>query len=222
MRHHRDAHHHPLPRRLRQLLGARPARRALLRRAAALLVCGAVCVSVVQRVQDAERTRVRWGTTTQLLVARRDLPPGWAIGPDDVRRVEWPTALMPSGALDEVPTGARLRAPMAHGEALVAHRVDGSDRGEWAAMLTPEQVAIQLPLSAPLPGAAAGDLVDVLAPDTATSPDLTGSLAAERVATSARLLHVDEQHATVAVRSDEAVDTAGAALGGLVTVVVRP
>jgi Flp pilus assembly protein CpaB len=222
MRRHDDAHHHSLPRRLRQLLGARPARRALLRRAAALAVCGVVCVSVVQRVQDAERTRVHWGTTTELLVASRDLPPGWAIGPDDLRRVEWPTALVPSGALDELPAGARLRAPMAHGEALVAHRVDGSDRGEWAAMLTPEQVAIQLPLSAPLPGAAAGDLVDVLAPDTATAPDLTGGVAAERVATGARLLHVDEQHATVAVRSDEAVDTAGAALGGLVTVVVRP
>jgi Flp pilus assembly protein CpaB len=222
MQRHDDAHRHPLPRRLRQLLGARPARRALLRRAAALVVCGAVCVSVVQRVQDAERTRDRWGTTTELLVARRDLPPGWAIGPDDLRRVEWPTALVPSGALDELPADARLRAPVAHGEALVAHRVDGSDRGEWAAMLTPEQVAIQLPLSAPLPGAAAGDLVDVLAPDTATLPDLAGGVAAERVATGARLLHVDEQHATVAVRSDEAVDTAGAALGGLVTVVVRP
>lgn len=222
MRRHDDAHHQLRQRRLRQLLGARPSRRALLRRAAALTICVAVCVSVVQRVQDAERTRLRWGTTTELLVARRDLPPGWAIGPDDLRRVEWPTALVPSGALDELPAGARLRAPVAQGEALVAHRIDGSERGEWAALLTPGQVAIQLPLPAPLPGAAAGDLVDVLAPDTAMSPDLTAGVEAERVATGARLLHVDEQHATVAVRSDEAVDTAGAALGGLVAVVVRP
>lgn len=222
MRRHDDAHHQVRQRRLRQLLGARPSRRALLRRAAALTICGAVCVSVVQRVQDADRARLRWGTTTELLVARRDLPPGWAIGPDDLRRVEWPTALVPSGALDEVPAGARLRAPVAHGEALVAHRIDGSERGEWAALLTPGQVAIQLPLPAPLPGAAAGDLVDVLAPDTAMSPDLTTGVAAERVATGARLLHVDDRHATVAVRSDEAVDTAGAALGGLVAVVVRP
>jgi Flp pilus assembly protein CpaB len=217
-----DPHHHLLLARLRRLLGARPARRALARRATAAAVCVAVCLSVVQQVHDAERTRARWGTTTELLVATRDLPPGATVGPGDVRRVEWPDALAPTAAIDTLPTDARLRAPVGNGEALVSHRFASADRGEWASVLAPDQVAIQLPLAAALPGAAVGDRVDVLAPDTSTLPEVTGSVVAQRVATDARLLQLDEQHATVAVRREEASATAGAALGGLVTVVVMP
>jgi Flp pilus assembly protein CpaB len=222
MRVRHDPHGHSVPDRLRRLGSSRPARRALLRRAAALSVCTAVCLAVVHRVQDADRVRERWGATTHLLVTTRDLPPGALLAAGDVRLVEWPEAHAPSGSIDALPHDRRLSAPVAAGEVLVAHRFAAIDRGEWTAMLAPDQVAVQLPLPAPLPGVAVGDLVDVIAPDGATLPDVSGGVVVERVASGARVLHLDEQHATLAVRRDEAAATAGAALGGLVAVVVTP
>lgn len=199
----------------------RPVRRALRTRALAVLAAVVVTAFVAGRIDAADRARREWGATTQVLVVTHDLAAGRVVGADDVDTVTWPTALVPSGALAELPTDQRLTTDLAEGEVLLAHRLGRPGDGEWASLLDPGEVAVQLPLSDPAPGIGAGDRVDVVAPLAVTVTD-GAAVQVEVVADDARVLEVHHDALTVAVRSSQSSATAGAALGGLVSVVVRP
>ena len=82
---------------------SRPVRRALRSRLMAVAVATAVLVTVAARVQAADDTRRRWGATSTVLVAVRDLPAGTQLAADDLATVEWPGALAPDGALGHCP-----------------------------------------------------------------------------------------------------------------------
>ncbi len=217
----------------------RPVRRAARRRAVAVIAAVAVAWWVVVRVDAADRARREWGATSTVLVVTRDLAAGAAIGAGDVRAVRWPTALVPDGALSELPEGRRLTSAVAPGEALVDHRLARPGAGGWAALLEPDEAAVRLPVSGPTAGIVAGDRVDVLAPGA--PPDTieldggeldrgeldrdeldAGTSGVTVVADDARVLQVHGDSLVVAVRRAQASATAGAALGGLVAVVVRP
>ena len=105
---------------------------------------------------------------------------------------------------------------------LLGHRLARAGAGAWSSLLGDDETAVQLPLREPAPGVAVGDLVHVVAPVTATTPDAVGQLLVEVVAHDARVLDVHPDTVTVAVHRSELVPTAGAALGGLVSLVVRP
>lgn len=207
----------------------RPVRRAARRRAVAVLAAVMVTVWVVARVDAADRSRREWGATSTVLVATRELPSGAAIGAGDVRAVRWPAALVPDGALSGLPEGRRLTSAVTPGEALVDHRLARPGAGGWAAMLERDEAAVRLPLSGPMSGIVAGDRVDVLAPGATgdvVGPDTVapgvGADGVTVVADGARVLQVRDDALVVAVRRTQSSATAGAALGGLVAVVVRP
>jgi pilus assembly protein CpaB len=202
-------------------------RRAARRRVVAVLAAAAVTLWVVARVDAADRARREWGATSTVLVVTRDLAAGATIGAGDVRADRWPTALVPDGALTELPAGRRLSAEVTRGEAVVEHRLARPGAGGWAAVLEPGEAAVRLPLSGPMSGIVAGDRVDVLAPGA--PPDSveqngvgSGMGGATVVADDARVLEVHGDSLVVAVRRTQSSATAGAALGGLVAVVVRP
>ena len=61
--------------------------------------------------------------TAHLIVATRDLPTGTLLGADDVDTVAWVRDTVPSGALDDLPLGRTVAAPVRAGEPLTDVRL---------------------------------------------------------------------------------------------------
>lgn len=200
-------------------------RRALRRRALALVVCVAVAIWVGTQVRSATAVRERWGPTVRVLVATSALAAGEVPSGDRVRTVDWPAALAPAGALEQLPPQRALGSPVPAGQVIVSSQFAEPGRGTWAAQLDGDEVAVRLPLPAPLSGLTPGDRVDVVAAASGTVDpfDVPGAAyGAQRVAGGARVLQVEPDGVVLAVPTGSATDTAAAALGGLVTLVVRP
>lgn len=75
-----------------------------------------VIVVVRDRLTAIDARRESWGATQGVLVADHDLAPG---DPIDVSRVDVPLAVLPAGAITDLPPDARLRQRVAAGEILV-------------------------------------------------------------------------------------------------------
>lgn len=205
------------------LFSSPPVRRVLRSRVLALLVAALVVTTVAGRVGAADRTREQWGEQVTVAVMTRDLPAGSAITSGDARLVSWPAALVPADALRHLPEQGRLAAAAVDGEVLVGSRLADGSPGELSAQLTRGEVAIQLPLSDIAPNVAPGDRVDVVAPTTGAVSDLSGiasTLQVEVVASGARVISNDDGVVSLAVRRAQAERTAGAALSGVVALVV--
>ncbi|MGH9273478.1 MAG: Flp pilus assembly protein CpaB [Acidimicrobiales bacterium] len=167
-------------------------------------------------VAEAERARLAWGTTELVAVASRHLSPGTAIDGDDVELVERPRALVPTGALSDIPDGQVAAAAIEAGEVVVAARLAPMGLGVLAATLPEGTRAVAVPVEAGLaPPLLVGDRVDVmvaLAPEAAGG-DPPGFV----VAADALVVAVDEAAVTVAV-SRAAAPRIAVALGlGAVT-----
>jgi len=200
-----------------------PVRRALRSRVLALLVAAVVATTVAGRVGAADRTAEQWGEQVTVAVMTRDLPAGSTITSSDARLVRWPAALVPADALRHLPEQGRLAAAAVDGEVLVGSRLADGSPGELSAQLTRGEVAIQLPLSDIAPNVAPGDRVDVVAPTTGAVSDLSvvaSTLQVEVVASAARVISADDGVVSLAVRRPQAERTAGAALSGVVALVV--
>ena len=104
--------------------------------------------------------------TVALLVARRDLPAGARLGPDDLTRVAFPAALAPAGSSPDVAVGRVLAGPVSRGEPMTDVRLVGSAFAEAQAGQA------VLPVRLPDAGMASllrpGDVVDLYATDPAT------------------------------------------------------
>lgn len=179
------------------------------------------------QVRSATAVRQRWGPTVPVLVATSALAAGEVPSGDRVRTVDWPAALAPTGALDQLPPQRALGSPVPAGQVLVSSQFAEPGRGAWAAQLDGDEVAVRVPLPAPLSGLTPGDRVDVVATSGAGGAvdpfDLSDTAhTAQRVAGGARVLQVEPDGVVLAVAGDAATDTAAAALGGSVTLVVRP
>ena len=92
--------------------------------------------SHLDRLDEARRS---WDETRRVLVAATELGPGDQIL---ARAVEVPAALLPVGALGELPEGARLRQRVADGEVLT--NLDIADRRGPAALADEGTVVVAL------------------------------------------------------------------------------
>lgn len=214
----------PLPRLpWRRLL--RRARRspALWWATAAVLALGAAA-RVGSLDDQAEAARAAWGESVPVVVAAHDLAAGDVIGPLDVVVESWPRAVVPPGALAEVPEGRTVTAPIVAGEAVVPARVAPDGLSDVAALLPPGWRAVAIPAAGggfggDLPPLAAGDRVDVLASfdtfdldDGSTDPEPAGV-----VAEGALVVDVADGAVTVGVPAAVAPDVAFATTRGTVT-----
>ena len=131
---------------------------ALRRLAAALLVA----VAAVLAVAGAASPTV---VGTPVVVARRDLAPGAAVGPDDVGVVARPPDGVPAGALGAVvdAVGRQPVGPVRPGEVLTDVRLVGPEAAR-AAVGVPDAAGVPLRLADPAVAALvrAGALVDVV------------------------------------------------------------
>jgi hypothetical protein len=206
-----------LPRLTRPLDGAPFAAPAILDRVAerwwqlpprARVLGMVAAAALVLAAGTAHLTTSPWGAPTSVLVAARDLSVGQPVGPDDVRRTDWPASLVPAGAVLE-PAGTVL-APVPAGSILTdLHLGDGG----IGASLPAGRAAVGLPaeLVTPLPP---GSTIDLVAPDL----DTRGVILASR----AVVLADDGTQVWVVVDHPEAADVAAAAATGSISVVVVP
>lgn len=176
-------------------------------RAAATVVLAVALVAVA----GAGAARDPWGPPVEVAVATRDLPPGTALAPDDLRIVTRPADAVPPGA---VPPGdeatGQLRLGLPSGAVLTAAHLGP---GATTDALGAGQVAVAVPLEL-LPSLTPGQRLDVL------SGDPQG--VAARLAADATVLAVDDTHAWLMVARDDAPAVAAAAAWGALGVARLP
>ncbi len=178
------------------------------------LAAGWLASSTVAR---AEQARAAWGSTRRVVVVQRPRQAGDELRPGDLALVERPRALVPASALDALPDGARLQAPVVAGEVLVAERLAPAGLTAVAARLPPGHRAVAIPTEPGwAPPVAVGDRVDVL---VALPVEMAGDgPPGFALASRALVVAVDEAAITVAVDRDTAPRVAVALSQGAVTV----
>lgn len=156
---------------------------------------GAAAASLVARAEDVRR---EWGTTVEVLVARRSLAAGQPVRSRDVELVARPVALVPTSAVRSLPQGAVARAAVAAGEVIVAERLAPVGLRGVAAMLPAGTRAMAVPVEpGSTPPLTPGDRVEVI---VALPPESAGSGAPGfALLSDALVVAVDEASVTVAV-----------------------
>ena len=193
--------------------------------AAAAALALFVATQVAALDDDAAARRQAWGDAVQVVVAARPLSAGDVVGPGDMTVQQWPAAMLPDGALAEVPAGRTVVAQIVAGEAVVADRVAPTGLRGVAALIPEGHRAIAVPSSSggfgtDVPAFAVGDRVDVLATfDVIDVDDLEASRSEPTgiVARDALVVDVTETAVTVAVLEHDTTRVAFAVARGTVT-----
>lgn len=150
-----------------------------------------------------------YGPPTVVLVAVEDLPAGHELSARDLRRVTWPTGVVPDDALRTARGRLALPVPA---QTVVTERHVAQDG--LASGLADGLAAVPVPSDA-LPSLTVGDRIEVV------GRNLDGQ--AVVLASDARVLGTDDTDVWLAVPRSTAADVAAAGASGLVTVVVlRP
>jgi Flp pilus assembly protein CpaB len=191
-------------RRLRVLLATRP----LAYWSLTLVVATATGLVIARTARAADTARHAWGDMASVVVASRPLAAGDPVDASDavVRLV--PMALVPDGALTELPPGTPAAAPIGRGEILTAARVGRGGRSPTAALLPDGTRGVAVPLPAAALPLAVGDTVDVVT--------------ADRVVAGALVILVGDSRAVVAVTPGDATIVARAVDDGQAAIVLAP
>jgi Flp pilus assembly protein CpaB len=177
-------------------------------------------------VDDATAARDRYGRTTRVAVVQRDLPAGSTLRAGDVALESRPIALVPVGALDDVPLGRAARVALVRGEVLVRSRVAPDGVVGVAAVVPDTWRAVAVPVAAgTIPPVRPGDRVDVLVtlatPGAATEVDATEPTI--RVAEGALVVDVARDAVTIAVPAARVTRVAfGVAMGEITLALIGP
>lgn len=172
------------------------------------------------------------GDRVDVVVASRDLTPGAALTPDDLRIEKRLAATVPDGSQANLGTvvGATLASPTRRGEVLTDVRVLGSRLAESTAGPGARIVPLHLADNALIDLLRVGDVVDVLAAPAADAPAATPAVT-KVVATDAVVVLVSAKQKVQAADSDRVVlvalparvanTVAGSALGQAVTLTLH-
>jgi pilus assembly protein CpaB len=183
-----------------------------------LLVVGLsllVGLLVQSGLAQAQADAQRFGSPVSVAVALVDLGPGRTVGPDTVELRDWPSSLVPEGALREVPDGLVVTQPVLAGEPLVDARV-----GEGG-LVPPGSRAMAVPTGPGALGVRPGDRVDVLATfDPLVAPE--GEDPTIVVARAATVVAVRNRAVTVAVTEAEAPRVAFALSQATIALALTP
>ena len=172
------------------------------------------------------------GDRVEVVVAARDLTPGIALTPDDVRIERRLTTTVPDGSQGNLGAmvGATVASPTRRGEVLTDVRVLGSRLAESTAGPGARIVPLHLADSALIDLVRVGDVVDVLAAPATDAPSGTQAVT-KVVATDAIVVLVSAKQKVQAADSDRVVlvalparvanTVAGSALGQEVTLTLH-
>jgi pilus assembly protein CpaB len=185
------------------------------------LVALATGVTVHALVSDATEARDRFGELVGVVVVQRAIDPGDVLDAGDLAVERWPSALVPEGALRQVPRGRAARVALVPGEVLVGERIAPDGLSGVAAAVPDGWRALTVPVDpSAAPPVASGDRVDVLV--TIVGAGGGGGLEVPTVVAAPRALVVDvtETAVTVAVPAERASRVAfGIAAGHVVLAV---
>lgn len=183
------------PRRLRHLPFGWWASTVILATSAALLTGLAI--------ERADAAADRLGGLTLVPVAATDLAAGSLLGASDVKFIDWPRSLLPSSPPAPVPIGSRLTTPVFEGEPIVVGKVAPAGHSAVAALLGPNDRAIDIPVRDVTPNVEVGDNVELITPGPAPEQAIPGKVVAtnER-ATTISIHREDVALIAEAIRSD--------------------
>jgi len=168
----------------------------------------------------------------EVVVAARDLAPGTAVTPDDVRLEKRPTTTIPDGSGADLGAvvGSTLAGPTRRGEVLTDVRLLGSRLAESTAGPGARIVPLHLADSALIDLVRVGDVVDVLAAPANDAPSSSPAVT-KVVATDAIVVLVSAKQKVQAADSDRVVlvalparvanTVAGSVLGQAVTLTLH-
>lgn len=214
------------PRRTLRPLHPRLPRRALPWYLAAVLLTVLTAGFVHGALQRAAAAEAGYGTTRPVVVATAVVEVGRPIDPAVAEVRALPRALVPDGALDEVPVGRRALVALSAGEVVLAHRVSGSSAAGPGGLLEPGQRAVPVPVAVPGLPLAPGDRIDLVAggaPGGGVVGDLpVGPTGPDVVATDARVLVAGDETVVVAVEAVTAAEVAAALTTGPLVPALRP
>lgn len=173
-----------------------------------------VGLAVAGWVARAEAVRAEWGRVVPVVVAAAPIEGGDRLA-GSTRVESWPAAVIPEGALVDVPAEARAAHGIGPGEVITRARVAGAELGPVAARLPSGERAVAIPVEAGVtPPLAVDDRVDVIVTVPTESP------AAERpgfvLVRDATVVDVSDAAVTVAVSSEDAIRVAVALGAGAV------
>jgi hypothetical protein len=172
------------------------------------------------------------GDRVEVVVAARDLTPGIALTPDDVRIEKRLATTVPDGSQANLRAmvGATLASPTRRGEVLTDVRVLGSRLAESTAGPGARIVPLHLADSALIDLVRVGDVVDVLTAPATDAPTSTAAVT-KVVATDAVVVLVSAKQKVQAADSDRVVlvalparvanTVAGSVLGQAVTLTLH-
>lgn len=151
--------------------------------------------------------------TTEVLVARRDVPAGVPLSSDDVTMQPRPADDLPVDAVTGEALGRTSLVGLAAGEVVLERRLAPGGIGAVASLVAPGAVGVWLPPAGITTELAVGDRLDllVLAP-TGTDTAVVG----------APVIGVDDQGVTVAVPETIAPNVVEAVVAGVLVPVVAP
>lgn len=177
---------------------------------AAVGLAGVTGVIVASLVREAEDQAARYGVVTRVLVARQSIAVGAVIRSADVAERQMPRAFIPTGRLATSVLGRTVVVPLAQGEVVLASKLAPEGLRGVAALLRSGERALALPLGPGTPPLGLGDRVDVLATNPSDGVTVV-------VAHAARVVGLDAQAVTVAVRAAETPGVAAALAAATVT-----
>jgi Flp pilus assembly protein CpaB len=204
----------PVPHRFDLALALR--RRPRHRRALVIGLAGLCGLAVMTVVQRAEEAAAAWGQRVPVLVARRDLAAGAALGAGNTRVDHQPEALVPDGAVHALPGDGRLAEAVYAGEVVRKERLAPGRLSAVAARVPAGTRAMAIPVEpGQAPALAIGDRVDVL---VALPPEMAGAgPPGFALATEVLVVDVADAAVTIAVATDTAPRVAVAFGAGAVT-----
>ena len=176
--------------------------------------------TVARTVDRAERAAEAWGTSVPVLVVTDDVAAGDALA-QATEVMERPAAVVPDGALRELPDGARASQPVLRGEVLQRGHLAPRGATALAARLPAGTRAVAIPAEpGTTPSLRIGDVVDVL---VALPPEAAGGgPPGFALVRQAPVVDVGEVAITVAVPVDDAPRVAVALGQGAVTLALAP
>lgn len=170
------------------------------------------------------------GDHADVVVTTRDLPPGTALGPDDVRVESRTASTIPDGSRTDVDSvfGATLAGPARRGEVVTDIRLLSPRLAEFAAGPDARIVALPLADAALVDLVRTGDVVDIVAaPAAADAQESVRLIATDAVVVlvsakdSGRIAGGDGRVVLVALPAATAKNVAGAALVQAITLTLH-